>query len=96
MIERLAAAIGEKAERMEPSHRCGDGSWATFEPVLQDFYRQVAKHGLAAMREPTEAMKEAYTEGVCNSDPNEELPPQAYTLNSEGYRSMIDAAMAEG
>lgn len=92
MVEKVAIAIGEKADRWTAWEACGDG--------FKEICREYAVAAIEAMREPTKAM--------CDSAPTlpsmhavDDLPlakagyrPGAIQ-NLKRWRAMVDASLVE-
>jgi hypothetical protein len=79
MVERVARAIANKRLGLAISEAAGGQGLAAGFPATEDD-RSLARAAIAAMREPSEAMKRAH--------------PDADTKEA-CYRAMIDAALAD-
>ena len=98
MRERVARAIAHENgddwddvpdNKTDWNRRCGPAGRDINAPFKPD-YRDVADAALAAMREPSEAMRKAGQEWVNWCGKNDETPEP-----ESGWRNMIDAALNE-
>jgi hypothetical protein len=110
MIERVARAMAPKAFKTfdlgpkphpgvpedygektcaEPGYAAASKAWVAYMNARENVRkaRRNARRAIEAMREPTEAMRHAYPAVTI---------PGPFPTREDGYRAMIDAALAEG
>jgi hypothetical protein len=98
MVERLAVRLFWKAEHLDPSDEgdvpesewFGEAFPAELSERRRQFWRYLARDGIATLREPTEAMVKA---GRAEIKPDH-LPVDDGDA-SGAWRAMIDAALAD-
>jgi hypothetical protein len=62
LLDRAGAAVLAVMQEMNPRHEAGQ-NWGSVGSMSREFvYRKIARAVIAAMREPTEAMKETAVE----------------------------------
>lgn len=83
-IERAARVIAELA---------GGGPWERMSEPHRESYIDEARAVIAAIREPSEAMVQAYADGI---DKDACISPEAYWIRDDGFSAMIDALLEEG
>lgn len=95
LLERVARAIAAQDWNapISESERVAllDAIWSAHS--LRDKYMAKARAAVEAMREPTEAMRDAGYAAACEHDYGD-LPP-SYEIAPVTFRAMIDAALSD-
>ncbi len=87
MVERVAMAMWAKKEQLTPNPRV---SWENAEAKDQAFMLEVARAAIEAMREPTEAMKDAGGMELAGLWDSDDSP---YSAAENVWLACIDAAL---
>lgn len=96
MVERVAEALFFVGLSHNPLY--GEAVQPEVLPGLREASRphrlSMARAAIEALREPTEAMLDAYSDGVARDDPRGKIGPDGYDCHIGGWHAMIDAALA--
>lgn len=87
MIERVARAMHDLCQAQTPTQ---GATWENSYPEARDQLRQLARAAVEAMREPTEAMKEA---GISRAVDLIEAFTSTDYVADETWAAVIDAAL---
>lgn len=86
MVDRVAKAAANAYYE--------EDCWDALTEEQFDQWLAAARAAIAAMREPTPEMENAWYPGVEKHDPGGLISPDGYSFNLYGWQAMIDAALA--